>query len=312
MDSIQSSMKGMMEGTHWEERYEAMKQAVWQDPRVQQFMKAHPEITENEMLRELTKLYHFTKEWSNCDACPGLDACPNTMQGYQPHLSLERSGLTLTYHPCKLKRKAEEESRRRNLIQSYSIPKDVLQATFQDISFEKGEAERNEAVTSALKFAREVEPGVDGRGLYLYGSFGIGKTFLAGAISNELAHRDISSMIIYVPDFFREMKQSVAEGTVQTKLDEVKDAEVLILDDLGAETMSGWVRDDILGVILQHRMLEKLPTIFTSNFDFQELEDHLAYSHKGGTERMKAKRIMERIRPSVQGLFLSGKNRRES
>ena len=45
--------------------------------------------------------------------------------------------------------------------------------------------------------------------------------------------------------------------------------------------MSAWVRDEILQVILQHRMQENLPTFFTSNFNFEELERHFAASRNG-------------------------------
>src|SRR5699024_10264885 len=113
-------------------------------------------------------------------------------------------------------------------------------------------------------------PGEDGEGLYLYGKFGVGKTYLMGAVMNALKSRDIDSFIVYTPDFFREMRQAIGDGTFQEKLDTVKQARVLILDDIGAETISGWIRDDVLGAILQHRMLEKLPTLFTSNYDYDE------------------------------------------
>ena len=53
-------------------------------------------------------------------------------------------------------------------------------------------------------------------------------------------------------------------------------SEVLILDDIGAEQSTPWVRDEILQVILQYRMQEDLPTFFTSNFDFEDLEKHFA------------------------------------
>ena len=72
-------------------------------------------------------------------------------------------------------------------------------------------------------------------------------------------------------------------------------AEILILDDIGAEQMSAWVRDEILQVILQHRMQENLPTFFTSNFNFEELERHFAAS-RNGDETWQAKRVMERVK----------------
>ncbi|MDI5788502.1 hypothetical protein PO124_09190 [Bacillus licheniformis] len=40
----------------------------------------------------------------------------------------------------------------------------------------------------------------------------------------------------------------------------VKSTPILMLDDIGAESMSSWVRDEVLGAILQHRMSQQLPT----------------------------------------------------
>jgi len=85
--------------------------------------------------------------------------------------------------------------------------------------------------------------------------------------------------------------------------------EVLILDDIGAEQSSPWMRDEILQVILQHRMQENLPTFFTSNFSFADLERHFA-SSKNGDETWQAKRVMERIKFLAQEVRLEGENRR--
>ena len=86
-------------------------------------------------------------------------------------------------------------------------------------------------------------------------------------------------------------------------------AEILILDDIGAEQMSAWVRDEILQVILQHRMQENLPTFFTSNFNFEELERHFATS-RNGDETWQAKRVMERVKFLAKEIHLEGVNRR--
>ena len=89
----------------------------------------------------------------------------------------------------------------------------------------------------------------------------------------------------------------------------VKAAEILILDDIGAEQFSPWIRDDVLQVILQYRMQENLLTFFTSNLDFKDLEAHFATS-RSGDETWQAKRIMERIRYLAKEIHLQGDNRR--
>ena len=93
-------------------------------------------------------------------------------------------------------------------------------------------------------------------------------------------------------------------------MDELKLSEVLILDDIGAEQSTAWVRDEILQVILQYRMQENLPTFFTSNFNFEELELHFAKGKNGNDETWEARRVMERIRYLAEETRLEGVNRR--
>src|SRR5699024_4393739 len=81
----------------------------------------------------------------------------------------------------------------------------------------------------------------------------------------------------------------------QEKIDAFKNADVLMLDDIGAETFSAWFRDEVLGSILQYRMMERLPMFFTSNYTMEQLEEILASSTKGTVEKVKERRIMERI-----------------
>ena len=80
-----------------------------------------------------------------------------------------------------------------------------------------------------------------------------------------------------------------------------------MMDDIGADAMSSWIRDEVFGVILQYRMQEQLPTFFSSNFSMQELEKHLSVTQRGESEPLKAKRIMERIRYLTKEIQMTGK-----
>ncbi|MDT8859434.1 primosomal protein DnaI [Alkalihalobacillus sp. MEB130] len=306
MESIQSALKQWSKDKNIEQRLEAAKRELLNDPLVKEALQ-RVSPSDDILDQGLIKLYEFQKERRNCENCPGLAQCPNMMQGYQPEIILSRKVIDLEYHSCSLKKKEESAKKQRQLIRSLYVPKDILDATFEQLDLDR---DREEASRKALAFAVNAMPGEDGQGLYFYGRFGVGKTHLMGAIANELREREIDSFIVYTPDFFREMKQSIGDGTFQEKLDMVKRAQVLILDDIGAETISGWIRDDVLGAILQHRMLEKLPTLFTSNYDYEELEEHLAYSERGGIEELKAKRIMERIKHFTSFVRVEGQNRR--
>ncbi|MBU9721163.1 MULTISPECIES: primosomal protein DnaI [Bacillaceae] len=309
MDSIGKTLRNMP-GGKFEERLKQISADMLKDQRIQSFLTKHA-VTEKQIDKGMNELFQYKTQWDNCDSCTGLESCPNVMKGYQPQLSIYRNDFQLEYQICPLMKKVENNRRQASLIQSLYIPKEMTSATFEDVH--EDTPSRIEAIVKAMEFTVNVNPGENGQGLYIYGPFGVGKTFLMGAIANELAERDIQTMIVYTPDFFRELKNGIQDGSYQKKLDQVKRSPVLILDDIGAETMSNWVRDDILGTLLQFRMMEKLPTLFTSNYDLDELENHLAYTHRGGLEKLdqlKAKRIMERIRYLNTVIDMKGENKR--
>ena len=82
-----------------------------------------------------------------------------------------------------------------------------------------------------------------------------------------------------------------------------------MIDDIGAENITSWGRDEILGTILQYRMEENLPTFFTSNLSLEELELHLSNTNKT-IDKVKARRIIERIKYLSTEMKMIGVNRR--
>ena len=140
------------------------------------------------------------------------------------------------------------------------------------------------------------------------GNFGCGKTYLVSAMFNELAKKGIKSCIVYYPELLRKLKESFGED-FKDIFNKVRNSEILLLDDIGAETTTNWNRDEILGTILQYRMQENLPTFFTSNLSLKELEDHLIGNDSEG--KIKARRIIERIKYLTEDITMIAENRRK-
>jgi primosomal protein DnaI len=205
--------------------------------------------------------------------------------------------------------KEQVQLRRKNLIRSHHIPKDIYEASFKTI---ETNSDRCVAIDAAVEFcSRFRTKNRPSTGLYLYGSLGVGKSRIAGAIQNELVRYNVESFMFYVPEFMREVIESIHDHSLHSKLEQLKNVSVLILDDIGAEFLTPWKRDEILGAILQHRVAEQLPTIFTSNLDLDELEKHLANTNRDSADVMKATRVMERIRHYTVAYHVEGKNWRE-
>ncbi len=309
MESIQESFGKMPGNNRFQQQYKQMKEAILADPNIRAFFTEHEEVDNKMIDRSLARLYEYTTQTKGCEGCPGLSQCVNMMDGYEPELFINRTVIDIRYNRCPQKIKEEENKKRNEMVKSYYIPKEILQATFADLDDE--DPVRVEAIGTAIQYVEEFVPGETTKGLYIHGGFGVGKTFLLGAVANRLAkEKGVQSQFIYTPDFFRQMKGAIQDQTIDEKLNFLKETPLLILDDIGAENISSWVRDDILGTLLQYRMTEGLPTLYSSNLDFDLLEEHLAYSNKAGVELTKAKRIMERIKHFTTPVFLEGKNRR--
>ncbi|MDM5249709.1 primosomal protein DnaI [Lysinibacillus sp. G4S2] len=295
----------------FQERYEAMRREILENPRVQEFLTEHAsELSYETIERNLPKLHEFISQSTTCCGCDNTESCTNYLKGFLPTLRVVRSTVEIDYVRCEQKIREEERRDVANMIASMHMPKDVLQATIQDLLID--DESRVMIAQKAAQFVKTtLETGkLPAKGYYLYGKFGVGKSFVLGALANELASIKVRSVVVFVPEFLREMKNAIGDNTLNEKIDYVKKAPVLMLDDLGAETMTAWTRDEILGTIFHYRMAEQLPTFITSNFNYDELEHHLSQTQKGDIEVVKAGRIMERVKALTEPIEMRGKNRR--
>ncbi|WP_431030523.1 primosomal protein DnaI [Lysinibacillus sp. LZ02] len=295
----------------FQERYEAMRKEILNNKQVQKFVMEN-EITSSVIDRSLSKLDEFISQTSTCCGAQSTACCSNMLAGFVPELYMLRGNIEIKYVRCEQKMREDEHRETATMISSMHMPKDVLKATLKDLMID--DQSRLEIAHKAADFIAQYKTmgELPSKGFYLYGKFGVGKSFVLGAIANELAALKVKSVVVFVPEFLREMKNSIQDQTLNEKIDYVKKAPVLMLDDIGAETMSAWTRDEILGTIMHYRMSEQLPTFITSNFDYAGLEHHLAQSQRGDIEVVKAARIMERIKAITIPICMEGINRRNS
>src|SRR3712207_6205452 len=116
-----------------------------------------------------------------------------------------------------------------------------------------------------------------GKGLYFCGGVGTGKTHLAVAVMNELMQRKrVPSLFVTVPEFLDNLREAymIPGRDLDEWMDTVKNADLLVLDDLGSERPTEWVREHLF-VIVNHRYRDALPTLFTSNIGPRDLATQL-------------------------------------
>lgn len=249
-----------------------------------------------------TKLQDTLCELDNCRHCKGLFMCKNKLEGHVSYPSKEGNRLIFSFVPCKYQKALMEEQNNRT-TSLYSLNN----ARMKDIDIT--DKKRQDVICYLDDFFENYSPSKNNIGLYLHGSFGSGKSFLVSALLNELHEKKKASVcMIYFPEALRTLKDDW--DNFGSKMEYLKSVDILLIDDIGAEKVTEWGRDEVLGTILQARMDNQLSTFFTSNLNIKELESHLALSNKSD-DLVKARRIIERIKQLTNDIELISINRRE-
>jgi DNA replication protein DnaC len=180
--------------------------------------------------------------------------------------------------PCCCRNKEQQFS----LIKAANLPPLYAECTLSNYKPVTGNTTQLRAFNQAYRLV-ENYPG-DGRGLLLMGSCGVGKTHLSIAILRGLLAKGVRCLFYDFSALLKEIQASYNPNTHTSELEilaPVFDAEVLVLDELGASKPTEWVRDTMLQII-RARYNDKRLTIFTSNymdessrFENETLEDRI-------------------------------------
>ena len=113
------------------------------------------------------------------------------------------------------------------------------------------------------------------KGLFITGPVGSGKTFISACIYNELKKQAKDVAFYVVPELLEKSKEAMFDDTRKDNfMDGVKNAAVLILDDLGAHNYTSWTTNQLY-LLLNYRLNHMLPTVITTNLDFNDIETYL-------------------------------------
>jgi DNA replication protein DnaC len=134
------------------------------------------------------------------------------------------------------------------------------------------------ALKAAIRFA---ESGLESRGwLVLAGQPGTGKSHLAAAIANTVISRGVPTLYAYVPDLLEWLRSGYrrgeddedGDGGFEERFERIRSAQLLILDDLGAQQNTAWVTEKLESII-DYRYRERLPMVATTNADPTRVRD---------------------------------------
>lgn len=131
--------------------------------------------------------------------------------------------------------------------------------------------------------------------LLIFGPVGGGKTGIAWGIVRRLIECEIEARFVNFPELLDNMRESFAHQRPTYEAMNAGSISVLAVDDVGAERATPWAVEQLL-LLVDRRRQRLLPTIFTSNYEPDELADRL-----GAQEQVTGERIVSRmIQGSIQ------------
>lgn len=192
------------------------------------------------------------------------------------------------------------------IIEQARIPKRYAHCTLEDYvpNYGGNNPSLSNALVQARNFVREYLPGTDVPGLLLTGSIGVGKTHLAvGILQALLAERGAKGLFFDYRDLLKQVQNSYNRSVEATELEilqPVFEAEVLVLDELGASKPTDWVWDTVAH-ILNTRYNDRRTTIITTNYaNLPPGGGELSGPRAAVREETLGDRIGERMRSRLQ------------
>ena len=148
--------------------------------------------------------------------------------------------------------------------------------------------------------------GSAGRGLYIYGSVGRGKSYSAAALANAFVDAGYRTVFTTASAMLERIKASFSgNGETDSVISRYAACDVLVLDDLGKEDAKEW-SSNMMFLVINARYENMRPTIFTSNYSPQALSKRLG--RKGETETAEA--IASRLSETTIPIHLTGPDMR--
>ena len=224
----------------------------------------------DEQIREnAPKIFDFSEDVKNCKNCKGLRYCNKEPKYLVTNITYEYGVVDRNILPCK-KYLEQINFKKRFVVQDFS--EDFLDNHIKgDVSNLKIKAKQQ----IIAKYTRSALDKKSNSWIYIKGDMSTGKSYLAATLCVDAARNKAFESISFVdvPERFKELTDLAFQKSPKfiDLLDKIKNSEMLVLDDLGNEFRSDFVRDNVFFPILAYRAKNKLFTMVTSNYSIDDI-----------------------------------------
>lgn len=205
-----------------------------------------------------------------CPYCGGLGFITKDVPVGHPEFG--RAFVCVCRQEAVTERKASHLRNISNLANYQHLSFDTFATTGESLNALQGTILRN-SIDSAYRYANDPVGW-----LLLSGGYGCGKTHLAAAIGNHRLLHNQPVIFLTAPDLLDYLRTSFGPNSeigYDAMFEQLRDAPLLILDDLGSESQTAWANEKLYQ-LFNHRYARRLPTVITTNSDIDQLDPRIA------------------------------------
>lgn len=238
-------------------------------------------LKENDIVMNFTQLSSYKECVEACEKCDGK-TCTSITPNAKANLIYENGKIAINLYPCPLSE--------RNKSGKF----EVLNYTQNDIELVMTNPRYN-LFKFLERFKNDYFSGKKTKGIYLWGPCGTGKSLLIYKFCQTLVSNGAKVMFVYYPDLVRDIQGSFGTQWQEELFVRLKQTDILVIDDIGREANTQYIRDEVLGPVLQYRVDNDLPMFMTSNRNMDMIEKHLSETN-ASIDLVKARALVERLK----------------
>lgn len=219
MESVGQTMAHRNQARQFD--YEELVKQIVTDPDVAAFIQSE-RLTPAEIKRSISKFNQYISERNRFL----LGDKAYIAKGYKPILVKNEGYADVSYEETPELVEAQKQATINARLNLISLPASLKEASLAKVDLD--DVGRYKAFELLTNFVADY-PNYK-KAIYLYGDFGVGKSYMMAALAHDLSEkRSVSTTLLHYPSFVLDVKNAISSGLVKEKIDEVKVAQVLIL-----------------------------------------------------------------------------------
>lgn len=278
-------------------------------------------LSKEKHIQEFLRLYHldmtimddywvefldYNDDYHMCHHCSSLEQCSKDNQGMKKNLVYRDGEIILELSSCEYGKKLEKKRLLLEKFQLSNVSEALMLTDFKSLDIVKNIENLTPNCQYAIAFIQKYLNQPTYQGLFLHGEIGSGKTTLLAGLMNALAKQGKNIGFIHFPTYLIDLKASFSTGDNEYAMEHLMKVDYLLLDGIGEENITAWSRDEILLTVLSYRLLNHLPTFFTSLYGYKDLENVYTIKKSDSGDKIRARTVVQKMKALSTEIMLDG------